>query len=278
MEKLELQKIANEVRKDILTEVYHAKSGHPGGSLSVADILTCLYFEEMHVDPQNPDMADRDRLVLSKGHAAPALYAVLAEKGYFPKEELKSLRALGSRLQGHPNMNDTPGVDMTSGSLGQGVSAAVGMALSAKLTGDSYRVYAVLGDGGLEEGQVWEAMMFAGNKQLDNLVIVADSNGIQLDGTVEEINSPQPIDEKMKAFHIHPIVVDGHDFDQLHRAFEEARTVKGQPTAIIAKTVKGKGVSYMENQVSWHGSAPNKEQYEKAMEELEKAGEALCQK
>ena len=278
MEKLELQKIANEVRKDILTEVYHAKSGHPGGSLSVADILTCLYFEEMHVDPQNPDMADRDRLVLSKGHAAPALYAVLAEKGYFPKEELKSLRALGSRLQGHPNMNDTPGVDMTSGSLGQGVSAAVGMALSAKLTGDSYRVYAVLGDGELEEGQVWEAMMFAGNKQLDNLVIVADSNGIQLDGTVEEINSPQPIDEKMKAFHIHPIVVDGHDFDQLHRAFEEARTVKGQPTAIIAKTVKGKGVSYMEKQVSWHGSAPNKEQYEKAMEELEKAGEALCQK
>ena len=278
MEKLELQKIANEVRKDILTEVYHAKSGHPGGSLSVADILTCLYFEEMHVDPQNPDMADRDRLVLSKGHAAPALYAVLAEKGYFPKEELKSLRALGSRLQGHPNMNDTPGVDMTSASLGQGVSAAVGMALSAKLTGDSYRVYAVLGDGELEEGQVWEAMMFAGNKQLDNLVIVADSNGIQLDGTVEEINSPQPIDEKMKAFHIHPIVVDGHDFDQLHRAFEEARTVKGQPTAIIAKTVKGKGVSYMENQVSWHGSAPNKEQYEKAMEELEKAGEALCQK
>ena len=276
MEKLELQKIANEVRKDILTEVYHAKSGHPGGSLSVADILTCLYFEEMHVDPQNPDMADRDRLVLSKGHAAPALYAVLAEKGYFPKEELKSLRALGSRLQGHPNMNDTPGVDMTSGSLGQGVSAAVGMALSAKLTGDSYRVYAVLGDGELEEGQVWEAMMFAGNKQLDNLVIVADSNGIQLDGTVEEINSPQPIDEKMKAFHIHPIVVAGHDFDQLHRAFEEARTVK--PTAIIAKTVKGKGVSYMENQVSWHGSAPNKEQYEKAMEELEKAGEALCQK
>lgn len=277
MEKLELQKIANEVRKDILTEVYHAKSGHPGGSLSVADILTCLYFEEMNVDPKNPAWADRDRLVLSKGHATPALYAVLAEKGYFPKEELKTLRALGSRLQGHPNMNDTPGVDMTSGSLGQGVSAAVGMALSAKLTGDSYRVYAVLGDGELEEGQVWEAMMFAGNKQLDNLVIVADSNGIQLDGTVEEINSPQPIDEKMKAFHLHPIVVDGHDFDQLHRAFEEAKTVKGCPTAIIAKTVKGKGVSYMENQVSWHGTAPNQEQYEKAMEELEKAGEALCQ-
>ena len=277
MEKLELQKIANEVRKDILTEVYHAKSGHPGGSLSVADILTCLYFEEMNVDPKNPGWADRDRLVLSKGHATPALYAVLAEKGYFPKEELKTLRALGSRLQGHPNMNDTPGVDMTSGSLGQGVSAAVGMALSAKLTGDSYRVYAVLGDGALEEGQVWEAMMFAGNKGLDNLVVVVDSNGIQLDGTVEEINSPQPIDEKMKAFHLHPIVVDGHDFDQLHRAFEEAKTVKGCPTAIIAKTVKGKGVSYMENQVSWHGTAPNQEQYEKAMEELEKAGEALCQ-
>lgn len=277
MEKLELQKIANEVRKDILTEVYHAKSGHPGGSLSVADILTCLYFEEMNVDPKNPGWADRDRLVLSKGHATPALYAVLAEKGYFPKEELKTLRALGSRLQGHPNMNDTPGVDMTSGSLGQGVSAAVGMALSAKLTGDSYRVYAVLGDGELEEGQVWETMMFAGNKGLDNLVVVVDSNGIQLDGTVEEINSPQPIDEKMKAFHLHPIVVDGHDFDQLHRAFEEAKTVKGCPTAIIAKTVKGKGVSYMENQVSWHGTAPNQEQYEKAMEELEKAGEALCQ-
>ena len=277
MEKLELQKIANEVRKDNLTEVYHAKSGHPGGSLSVADILTCLYFEEMNVDPKNPAWADRDRLVLSKGHATPALYAVLAEKGYFPKEELKTLRALGSRLQGHPNMNDTPGVDMTSGSLGQGVSAAVGMALSAKLTGDSYRVYAVLGDGELEEGQVWEAMMFAGNKGLDNLVVVVDSNGIQLDGTVEEINSPQPIDEKMKAFHLHPIVVDGHDFDQLHRAFEEAKTVKGCPTAIIARTVKGKGVSYMENQVSWHGTAPNQEQYEKAMEELEKAGEALCQ-
>ena len=277
MEKLELQKIANEVRKDILTEVYHAKSGHPGGSLSVADILTCLYFEEMNVDPKNPGWADRDRLVLSKGHATPALYAVLAEKGYFPKEELKTLRALGSRLQGHPNMNDTPRVDMTSGSLGKGVSAAEGMALSAKLTVVSYRVYAVLGDGELEEGQVWEAMMFAGNKGLDNLVVVVDSNGIQLDGTVEEINSPQPIDEKMKAFHLHPIVVDGHDFDQLHRAFEEAKTVKGCPTAIIAKTVKGKGVSYMENQVSWHGTAPNQEQYEKAMEELEKAGEALCQ-
>ena len=243
MEKLELQKIANEVRKDILTEVYHAKSGHPGGSLSVADILTCLYFEEMNVDPKNPGWADRDRLVLSKGHATPALYAVLAEKGYFPKEELKTLRALGSRLQGHPNMNDTPGVDMTSGSLGQGVSAAVGMALSAKLTGDSYRVYAVLGDGELEEGQVWEAMMFAGNKGLDNLVVV----------------------------------VDGHDFDQLHRAFEEAKTVKGCPTAIIAKTVKGKGVSYMENQVSWHGTAPNQEQYEKALEEPKKAVKALCQ-
>ncbi|OUQ16850.1 transketolase [Lachnoclostridium sp. An14] len=277
MEKLKLQKIANEVRKDILTEVFHAKSGHPGGSLSVADILTCLYFEEMNVDPANPAKADRDRLVLSKGHATPALYAVLAERGFFPKEELTTLRALGSRLQGHPNMNDTPGVDMTSGSLGQGVSAAVGMALSAKLTGDPYRVYAVLGDGELEEGQVWEAMMLAGNKGLDNLVVVVDSNGIQLDGTVEEINSPQPIDEKMKAFHLHPIVVDGHDFEELHKAFEEAKTVKGCPTAVIAKTVKGKGVSFMENQVSWHGAAPNKEQYEKAMEELEKAGEALCQ-
>ena len=278
MEKLKLQKIANEVRKDILTEVFHAKSGHPGGSLSVADILTCLYFEEMNVDPADPAKADRDRLVLSKGHATPALYAVLAERGFFPKEELTTLRALGSRLQGHPNMNDTPGVDMTSGSLGQGVSAAVGMALSAKLTGDPYRVYAVLGDGELEEGQVWEAMMLAGNKGLDNLVVVVDSNGIQLDGTVEEINSPQPIDEKMKAFHLHPIVVDGHDFEELHKAFEEAKTVKGCPTAVIAKTVKGKGVSFMENQASWHGSAPNDEQYAVAMADLEKVGEALCQK
>lgn len=269
MEKLKLQKIANEVRKDILTEVFHAKSGHPGGSLSVADILTCLYFEEMNVDPANPAKADRDRLVLSKGHATPALYAVLAERGFFPKEELTTLRALGSRLQGHPNMNDTPGVDMTSGSLGQGVSAAVGMALSAKLTGDPYRVYAVLGDGELEEGQVWEAMMLAGNKGLDNLVVVVDSNGIQLDGTVEEINSPQPIDEKMKAFHLHPIVVDGHDFEELHKAFEEAKTVKGCPTAVIAKTVKGKGVSFMENQVGWHGSAPNREQADQALAELD---------
>ena len=278
MENLELAKMANEIRKGIITGVHSAKCGHPGGSLSAADIFTYLYFEEMNVDPKNPDMPERDRFVLSKGHNAPALYSTLAHRGYFPVEDLTTLRHLGSYLQGHPCKQYTPGVDMSSGSLGQGVSAAVGMALSAKLTGDSYRVYAVLGDGELEEGQVWEAMMFAGNKQLDNLVIVADSNGIQLDGTVEEINSPQPIDEKMKAFHIHPIVVDGHDFDQLHRAFEEARTVKGQPTAIIAKTVKGKGVSYMENQVSWHGSAPNKEQYEKAMEELEKAGEALCQK
>lgn len=278
MEKQKLQNIAREVRKDILTEVYHAKSGHPGGSLSVADILTYLYFEEMNVDPANPAKPDRDRFVLSKGHATPAHYAVLAEKGYFPKEDLVTLRALGSHLQGHPNMNDTPGVDMTTGSLGQGISAAVGMALSAKLTGDDYRVYAVMGDGEIEEGQVWEALMFAGNKGLDNLVVVVDSNGIQLDGTVEEINSPQPIDEKMKAFHLHAIVADGHDFDSLDQAFKEARTVKGCPTAIIAKTVKGKGVSFMENQVSWHGSAPNKEQYEKAMEELEKAGEAQCQR
>ena len=271
--------LCRRLRRDVIAILHERQSGHPGGSLSVCEILATLYMERLrNLDPARPDDPRRDRLVLCKGHAAPMLYRILAEKGFFSIEEMHSLRTPGSRLQGHPCMAATPGVDMTSGSLGQGVSAAVGMALSAKLTGDSYRVYAVLGDGELEEGQVWEAMMFAGNKQLDNLVIVADSNGIQLDGTVEEINSPQPIDEKMKAFHIHPIVVDGHDFDQLHRAFEEARTVKGQPTAIIAKTVKGKGVSYMENQVSWHGSAPNKEQYEKAMEELEKAGEALCQK
>ena len=277
MDKLELMKTANEIRKGVITAVHSAKSGHPGGSLSAADIYTYLYFEEMNIDPKNPKKADRDRFVLSKGHTAPGLYSTLAYRGYFPVEDLKTLRHLGSYLQGHPDMKHIPGVDMSSGSLGQGISAAVGMALGAKLDGDSYRVYTLLGDGEIEEGQVWEAMMFAGNKGLDNLVVVVDSNGIQLDGTVEEINSPQPIDEKMKAFHLHPIVVDGHDFDQLHRAFEEAKTVKGCPTAIIAKTVKGKGVSYMENQVSWHGTAPNQEQYEKAMEELEKAGEALCQ-
>ena len=268
MEKLELQKIANEVRKDILTEVYHAKSGHPGGSLSVADILTCLYFEEMNVDPKNPGWADRDRLVLSKGHATPALYAVLAEKGYFPKEELKTLRALGSRLQGHPNMNDTPGVDMTSGSLGQGVSAAVGMALSAKLTGDSYRVYAVLGDGELEEGQVWEAMMFAAQYGLDNLCVIIDVNGLQIDGACEDVMSAEPIDEKVRAFGFDCVVINGNDFDDLEKAFNAFEN-STKPFAIVMKTVKGLGVSYMENAVDWHGKAPNQQEYEIAVKELD---------
>ena len=268
MEKLELQKIANEVRKDILTEVYHAKSGHPGGSLSVADILTCLYFEEMHVDPQNPDMADRDRLVLSKGHAAPALYAVLAEKGYFPKEELKSLRALGSRLQGHPNMNDTPGVDMSTGSLGQGVSAAAGMALAAKYQGKSCRVYTLLGDGEIQEGQVWEAFMFAHHYKLDNLCVIIDNNGLQIDGAVDKVMSPYPIPDKLKAFGFAVKEIDGHDFDQIEAAFAEAKATKGVPFAIVMKTTKGKGVSYMENQAGWHGKAPNDEEYKIAMDEL----------
>lgn len=265
----ELKRIANEVRKGIVTGVHAAKAGHPGGSLGIADILTYLYFEEMNIDPADPRKADRDRLVLSKGHAAPGLYAVLAERGFFPKEDLLTLRHIGSHLQGHPNMNDTPGVDMTTGSLGQGISAAVGMALAAKHWGDAYRTFAILGDGECEEGQVWEAAMFAGNNGLDNLVVVVDHNGLQIDGSIEEVNSAMPIAEKFRAFKFHVIeLADGNDMGQVRAAFEAARGVKGQPVAIVAETVKGKGVSYMENQVGWHGKAPNDEQYEQAMAEL----------
>ena len=279
MNKLELQKVANEVRKGIITGVHAAKAGHPGGSLSAADLFTYLYFEEMNVDPKNPQDPDRDRFVLSKGHTAPGLYAALANKGYFPVEDLLTLRHIGSHLQGHPCMQHTPGLDMSSGSLGQGISAAVGMALSAKLREKSYRVYTLLGDGEIQEGQVWEAAMFAGARHLDNLVVIVDNNGLQIDGKVEDVCSPYPIDKKFEAFNFHVInVADGNDFDQLDAAFKEAREVKGMPVAIIMKTVKGKGVSFMENQASWHGSAPNDEQYEIAMADLEKAGEALCQK
>ena len=278
MDNLELQKTANEVRKGIITAVYNAKSGHPGGSLSAADIYTYLYFEEMNIDPENPKKADRDRLVVSKGHTSPDYYSALAHRGFFPVEDLKTFRHVGSYLQGHPDMKHIPGVDMSSGSLGQGISAAVGMAISAKLSGDDYRVYTLVGDGEIQEGQVWEASMLAGHRKLDNLVVIVDNNNLQIDGTIEEVNSPYPIDKKFEAFNFHVINVDGHDFDSLRAAFKEAKETKGMPTAIIAKTVKGKGVSYMENQVSWHGSAPNEEQYKVAMEELEKAGEALCQK
>ena len=278
MEKLELQKIANEVRKDIVTAVHAAKAGHPGGSLSAADVFTYLYFEELNIDPKDPKKADRDRFVLSKGHTAPGYYSALAERGFFPKEDLKTLRHLGSYLQGHPDMKHIPGVDMSSGSLGQGISAAVGMALSAKLSNESYRVYTLLGDGEIQEGQVWEAAMFAGHRKLDNLVVIVDNNGLQIDGKIDDVCSPYPIDKKFEAFNFHVIKIDGNDFDQIDAAFKEAKTVKGQPTAIIAKTVKGKGVSFMENQVGWHGKAPNDEEYKVAMEELEKAGEALCQK
>ena len=278
MTNLELEKTANEVRKSIVTAVHSAKAGHPGGSLSAADIFTYLYFEELNIDPKNPKMADRDRFVLSKGHTAPGLYAVLAERGFFPKEDLVTLRHTGSYLQGHPDMKHIPGVDMSSGSLGQGISAAVGMALSAKLSNESYRVYTLLGDGEIQEGQVWEAAMCAGFYKADNLIAFVDNNNLQIDGTIEEVNSPYPIDKKFEAFNFHVIKIDGNDFDQIDAAFKEAKTVKGQPTAIIAKTVKGKGVSFMENQVGWHGKAPNDEEYKVAMEELEKAGEALCQK
>ena len=278
MDNLELQKTANEVRKGIVTAVYSAKSGHPGGSLSAADIYTYLYFEEMNIDPKDPKKAGRDRLVVSKGHTSPGYYSALANRGFFPVEDLKTFRDVGSYLQGHPDMKHIPGVDMSSGSLGQGISAAVGMAISAKLSGDDYRVYTLVGDGEIQEGQVWEAAMLAGHRKLDNLVVLVDNNNLQIDGAIDEVNSPYPIDKKFEAFNFHVINVDGHDFDSLRAAFEGARQRKGMPTAIIAKTVKGKGVSYMENQASWHGVAPNEEQYKIAMEELEKAGEALCQK
>lgn len=279
MNKLELQKTANEVRKGIVTAVHSAKAGHPGGSLSAADLFTYLYFQEMNIDPKEPKKADRDRFVLSKGHTAPGLYSTLAQRGYFPVEDLKTLRHLGSYLQGHPDMKHIPGVDMSSGSLGQGISAAVGMALSAKMDGADYRVYTLLGDGEIQEGQVWEASMFAGFRKLDNLVVIVDNNGLQIDGNIEDVCSPYPIDKKFEAFNFHVInVADGNDIDQLEAAFKEARETKGMPTAIIMKTVKGKGVSFMENSAGWHGKAPNDAEYEIAMADLEKAGEALCQK
>ena len=274
MNKQELMKTANEIRKGIVTAVHSAKSGHPGGSLSAADIYTYLFFEEMNIDPKDPKKADRDRFVLSKGHTAPGLYSTLANRGYFPVEDLKTLRHTGSYLQGHPDMKHIPGVDMSSGSLGQGISAAVGMAIGGKLSGDSYRVYALLGDGEIQEGQVWEAAMLAGHRKLDNLVVIVDNNNLQIDGPITEANSPYPIDKKFEAFNFHVINIDGNDFDQIDAAFKEARATKGMPTAIVAKTVKGKGVSFMENQVGWHGAAPNDEQYAVAMEDLRKAGEA----
>ena len=279
MNKLELQKTANEIRKGIVTAVHSAKAGHPGGSLSAADVFTYLYFEEMNIDPKDPKKADRDRFVLSKGHTAPGLYSALAHRGFFPVEDLKTLRHIGSYLQGHPDMKHIPGVDMSSGSLGQGISTAVGMALSAKLSGDSYRVYTLLGDGEIQEGQVWEAAMFAGHRKLDNLVVMVDNNGLQIDGSIDEVCSPYPIGEKFKAFNFHVIDnVDAHDFDALKVALDEAKTVKDMPVAIVLKSVKGKGVSFMENKAGWHGKAPNDEEYAVAMADLEKAGEALCQK
>ena len=271
----ELKKIAVEVRKGIIEGVYNAKAGHPGGSLSAADVFTYLYFEEMNIDPADPKKADRDRFVLSKGHTAPGLYSALANRGYFPVEDLKTLRHLGSYLQGHPCLSHTPGVDMSSGSLGQGISVACGMALSAKLSGEDYRVYTLLGDGEIEEGQVWEAAMFAGNRKLDNLCVIVDNNNLQIDGPITEVNSPYPITDKFAAFNFHVIPVeDGNDMAQLRAAFDEARATKGMPSAIVMKTIKGKGVSYMENSVGWHGKAPNDEEYAIAMAELEKAGEA----
>ena len=278
MNKLELMKTANEVRKGIVTAVHSAKSGHPGGSLSAADIYTYLYFEEMNIDPKDPKKAARDRFVLSKGHTAPGYYSTLAHRGFFPVEDLTTLSKVGSYLQGHPDMKHIPGVDMSSGSLGQGISAAVGMAISAKLSNDDYRVYTLLGDGEIQEGQVWEASMLAGHRKLDNLVVIVDNNNLQIDGKITDVNSPYPIDKKFEAFNFHVINIDGNDFDQIEAAFKEARKTKGMPTAIIAKTIKGKGVSFMEDQAGWHGKAPNDEQYAQAMEELEKAGEALCQK
>ncbi|MBQ0015141.1 MAG: transketolase [Clostridia bacterium] len=269
--KAKLQKDAARVRMSVIEGTFNAKSGHPGGSLSVSDLMTYLYMYKLNVDPQNPQWEDRDRFVLSKGHTAPALYGALALRGFFDEEEIKTLRKPGSRLQGHPSMHMTPGVDMSTGSLGQGISVAVGMALGAKIKNKSYRVYTILGDGEIEEGQVWEAAMFAGAKKLDNLVVVVDNNNLQIDGTIEEVNSPYPIDEKFKAFGFNVINIDGHDFDQIDDAFTAAENFKGAPTAIIAKTVKGKGVSFMENQVGWHGKAPDADQYAQAMAELKEA-------
>lgn len=275
MDNLELQKHANDVRKGIVTAVHSAKAGHPGGSLSAADMYTFLYFEEMNIDPQDPDKADRDRFVLSKGHTAPGLYSVLANRGFFPAEDLTTLRKLGSYLQGHPCIH-IPGVDMSSGSLGQGISAAVGMAMAGKMDGKTFRVYTLLGDGELEEGQVWEAAMFAGHRKLDNLCVIVDNNGLQIDGPVDQVCSPYPIDKKFEAFNFHVINIDAHDFDQIRGALQEARAVKGAPTAIVMHSLKGKGVSFMENSVDWHGKAPNDEEYAVAMADLEKIAADLA--
>jgi transketolase len=277
MTNLELQKMANEVRKGIVTSTHAAKCGHPGGSLSAADIYTFLYFEEMNIDPKNPQMEDRDRFVLSKGHTAPGLYSTLANRGFFPVEDLTTLRHLGSYLQGHPNMH-IPGVDMTSGSLGQGISVAVGMALGARMQGKTNRVYTLIGDGESEEGQVWEACMFAGHRKLDNLCVILDYNGLQIDGALEDVCSAEPFADKFKAFRFHVIEIDAHNFDEIRAAFKEARETKGQPTVIIAHSLKGKGVSFMEGSIDWHGKAPNDEQYAIAMADLERIGESLCQK
>lgn len=264
----ELKRISANIKLGALEAVFSASSGHPGGSLSISDILSYLYFEEMNIDPRDPKKADRDRFVLSKGHTAPALYAALAERGYFPREDLKTFRHIDSYLQGHPDMKGTPGVDMTTGSLGLGFSAACGMALSAKISGDSYRVYAVLGDGESEEGQVWEAAMFAAHKKLDNLCIFLDYNGLQIDGPISEVNDPSPLDSKFEAFGWNVLVIDGHDIEAIDSAVKAAKACKGKPTAIICRTVKGKGVSFMENSVKWHGSAPNEEQYKQAVSEI----------
>lgn len=277
MNKFKLQKMAVEVRKGIVTSVYCAKSGHPGGSLSAADIFTYLYFEEMSIDSKEPKKEGRDRFVLSKGHTAPGLYSVLANRGFFPVEDLKTLRHTGSYLQGHPDIKHIPGVDMSTGSLGQGLSAAVGMALAGKMQGKDYRVNVLCGDGEIEEGQIWEAAMFAGFRKLDNLVVIVDNNNLQIDGSLDEVCSPYPIDKKFEAFNFHVINIDGNDFDEIRKAFKEAKTTKKMPTVIIAHTVKGKGISFMENSVGWHGKAPNNEEYAIAIEELRRAGEALCQ-
>lgn len=274
MNNLELQKRANDVRKGIIAAVHSAKAGHPGGSLSAADMYTFLYFEELNVDPANPDKEDRDRFVLSKGHTAPGLYSALANRGFFPVEDLTTLRKLGSYLQGHPCIH-IPGVDMSSGSLGQGISAAVGMALAGKMNNSDFRVYTLLGDGELEEGQVWEAAMFAGHRKLDNLCVIVDNNGLQIDGPIDQVCSPYPIDKKFEAFNFHVINIDAHDFDQIRAAFKEARETKGMPTAIVMHSTKGKGVSFMENSVDWHGKAPNDEEFAVAMADLEKIAEQL---
>ena len=276
MNNLELKKHANDVRKGIVTAVHSAKAGHPGGSLSAADMYTFLYFEELNIDPANPKKEDRDRFVLSKGHTAPGLYSTLANRGFFPVEDLTTLRKLGSYLQGHPCMQHIPGVDMSSGSLGQGISAAVGMALGAKIDNKDFRVYKLLGDGEIEEGQVWEAAMFAGHRKLDNLVVIVDNNNLQIDGPITEVCSPYPIDKKFEAFNFHVINIDAHDFDAIRAAFKEAKETKGMPTCIVMKSLKGKGVSFMENSCDWHGKAPNDEEYAVAMADLEKIAEELA--